>query len=192
MDQELGRKLWDWDKDVGVTCIKVKVESGEQIKWIEERKQKTNRRSEQDKKLGAYPHLNNRKKRWQWLKDGMVYLGSFKTGIEMALCQQRQQRRVWRKTEDGLRGYSLGIRKSRVMFTKRSFSGAMWRMLRCRMVWKWMEDAKKGAAVFSRRSIVKGVNIRVFTRRVRDSKKSFCGCFKMGERKVRLWGGGGQ
>lgn len=52
-----------------------------------------------------------------------------------------------------------------------------------------MEDAKKGAAVFSRTSIVKGVNIRVFTRRVRDSKKSFRGCFKMGERKVCLWGG---
>lgn len=55
MKKELGRKLWDWDKDVGVIGIKVKVESWEYKKWTEEEEQKE--KVEMDGKSLNHTHI---------------------------------------------------------------------------------------------------------------------------------------
>lgn len=63
MEKELHRKLEDWDKDVGVIGIKVKVESWEYMKWTEEGEQKETAEIDGRQELEPYPHLNNRKRR---------------------------------------------------------------------------------------------------------------------------------
>lgn len=54
-------------------------------------------------------------------------------------------------------------------------------MLKCQRV-----RNKKGEALCSRWLVVKGVKIGVLIERVRDSKKSFCDCFKVGKTKICL------
>lgn len=85
-----------------------------------------------------------------------------------------------RKTS-GLRESALGMRKSRTVYKKSGFSGGMWHVLKCQRV-----RNKKGEALFSRRLVVKGVKIGALIERVRDSKKSFCDCFKVEKTKICL------